>query len=115
MVTGDVDKPGVVFMGPSLRTLVHVLTVTDLAFRAASVVEVVRTNPDGTQDNYFLHARRMLRRKEPDFFLQDNDQVFVYRAAWRTGAQVISDIFQFGVTASTGVDTTYNPNDDNNN
>ena len=115
MVTGDVERPGVVFMGPSLRTLVHVLTVTDLAFRAASVVEVVRTNPDGTQDNYFLHARRMLRRKEPDFYLQDNDQVFVYRAGWRTAAQVISDFFQFGVKVTTGVSGVYDPTDNNNN
>lgn len=111
MVVGDVRSPGVKVLGPSVRTLVHVLTVSGRpAFEAASVVEVVRTNPDGTQESYFLHARRMLRRREPDFFMQDNDQIFVYRAGWRTGAKIITDIFTFGVGASARVTTGYELN-----
>lgn len=107
-ILGDVGRPRVVFLGPSLRTLAHVLTeVGGLDFQAANEVEVVRTLADGTQESYFLDARRVLRRKDRDFVLRDNDQVFVYRSNWRTFLGILGQVF--GASARTGVNATYNP------
>lgn len=107
-VHGDVRGPRAVFLGPGIRTLAQVITETGgLRYRAASRVEIVRANPDGTTSSYFKNARRVMSRKEADFQLQDNDQVFVYRHPWRNVLSTIGDIFR--ATATTGVNATYSP------
>jgi len=108
MVTGNVHRPRVVFLGPSLRTVVHALTECGgMQYRAANKIEVVRTLADGSAESYFLDGRRMMRRKDRDFMLQNGDQVFVYRDNWRTFVGLLGSIFSAGV--NTGVSATYSP------
>lgn len=107
-VHGQVTNPRVIFLGPSLRTVVQVLTECGgLKYKAASRIEVVRANPDGTTASYFMHSRNMLNRKIEDFTLQDNDQVFVYKNTWRTLVDGAMGLFR--ATATTGINATYNP------
>ncbi len=108
MVQGPVNNPGVVFLGPSLRTLTQVLTEKGgLRYGAASRVEVVRTPPRGEPVSYFLNARRMLKRHQADFLLQDGDQIFVYVHPTRMFLENASKIFRSSINA--GASATYNP------
>ncbi len=108
MVQGSVKSPGVVFLGPSLRTLTQVLTEKGgMRYGAASRVEVVRTPPRGEPVSYFLNGRRMLARNQADFLLQDGDQVFVYPHPVRTFVEAASKIFRSSINA--GASATYNP------
>src|SRR5690606_37686128 len=78
-VMGRVGEPGVVFMGPSIRTLGHALSARGgMRYGAASRVEVVRMDEDGNPATYFFDARSIMKRKQEDFLLRDGDQVFVY-------------------------------------
>lgn len=108
MIQGKVQAPGVVFLGPSLRTVTQVITERGgLQYSAASTIEVVRTDTNGGQVSYFLDARDMMSRKSEDFLLQDNDQIFVYRHPVRSALQWFGNIFK--ASASTGINATYNP------
>ncbi len=108
MVHGDVKKAGVVFLGPSLRTLGQVLTERGgLQYRASSHIEVVRTLPDGRQVGWFVNGRDILARRTEDILLVDNDQVFVYRHPIRNVLDSIGNIFSASV--NTGISGTYNP------
>jgi polysaccharide export outer membrane protein len=107
-INGNVRNPRVVFLGPSLRTLVQVITETGgLDFKARSIAEVVRTHPNGSTESYFVNVRDMMRRKQPDLVLEDNDQIFIYKSNWRTFAAILGDVFASGTRA--GVNATYNP------
>ncbi|MCC6547642.1 polysaccharide export protein [Candidatus Sumerlaeota bacterium] len=108
MVQGPVMSPGVVFLGPSIRTLTQALTEKGgLRFGAASRVEVVRTPARGEPVSYFLNSRRMLRRHQADFLLQDGDQIFVYVHPTRMFLENASKIFRSSINA--GASATYNP------
>jgi polysaccharide export outer membrane protein len=107
-VNGNVVGPRVVFLGPSLRTFVQVVTETGgLDFKAASIAEVVRTHPDGSTESYFVNARHLMRRKAPDFVLEDNDQMFIYKSNWRTFASILGDLW--GRSVRVGANATYSP------
>lgn len=108
IIQGRVKTPGVVFLGPSLRTVSQVITERGgLRFGAASTVEVVRTNPDGSSVAYFLDSRKIMKRKTEDLYLQDNDQIFVHTHPVRATLEFLGQIFR--ATAATGVNATYNP------
>ncbi len=105
---GHLKTPRVVFLGPSLRTVVQVITECGgMKYKAASRIEVVRMNPDGTTVSFFMHSRKMLNREIEDFVLQDNDQIFVYKNTWRTVVDTVLSFFK--ATATTGVNATYSP------
>ena len=107
-VHGQVTTPRVVFLGPSLRTVIQVVTECGgLKYKAASRIEVVRTNADGSTVSFFMHVRKMLRRDVEDFVLQDNDQIFIYKNTWRTVVDSALGIFKASV--NTGINTTYSP------
>jgi len=107
-VHGIVQNARVVFLGPSLRTVVQVLTeVGGLRYAAATRIELVRSYPDGTQKSFYMDARRMMRRADPDFMVQENDQIFVYRHTGRSIVAFIETIFRVGF--STGVNASYSP------
>lgn len=107
-VQGAVRNPGVVFLGPSLRNLSHVITEKGgMKYGAASRVEVVRSESGDEPISYFFSARRVLQRKDPDFILQDGDQVFVYRHGFRSFIESVGNIFRG--TISAGASATYNP------
>jgi protein involved in polysaccharide export with SLBB domain len=107
-VHGPVRTPRVVFLGPGLRTISQVMTECGgMRFKAASRVEVVRNNADGTTTSYFMNARRIMKREQPDFILEDNDQVFAFSHPVRSTFDTIGSIFKG--TASAGVNATYNP------
>lgn len=107
-VQGSVRNPGVVFLGPSLRNLSHVLTEKGgMKYGAANRVEIVRTESGEEPISYFFHARRVLAREEPDFILQDGDQVYVYRHGFRSFLESLGNIFRG--TISAGASATYNP------
>ncbi|MEO8377712.1 MAG: hypothetical protein ABI579_08570, partial [Candidatus Sumerlaeota bacterium] len=107
-VHGKVVNPRVVFLGPSLRTVVQVITECGgLQYKAASRIELVRTNSDGSTVSFFMNSRKMLRRDVEDFVLQDNDQLFVYKNTWRTVVDSAISIFRASV--NTGINTTYSP------
>jgi polysaccharide export outer membrane protein len=106
IVHGRVAHPGVTFLGPSLRTLAQVITERGrLRYSAASIVEIVRTYPDGTQESFYEHVRRVQRRDDPDFLMQDGDQVFIFTHPARDVLEFIGNIFRAGV--STGYNATY--------
>jgi hypothetical protein len=54
-----------------------------------------------------MDARRMIRRADPDFMVQENDQIFVYRHTGRSIVAFIETIFRVGF--STGVNASYSP------
>lgn len=108
IVSGHVKRQGVIFLGPSLRTLAHVLTESGgMRFGAASRVEIVRSRADGEPVSYFMSGRRVLDRKQQDFLLQDGDQIFVFRHPVRYPVEWISNIFRGSIQA--GANATYNP------
>lgn len=108
IVHGPVKQAKVVFLGPSLRTVAQVLTECGgLKFEATSRIEVVRPQPDGIPISYFMDARDILAREEPDFMLRDNDSVFVYEGPVRKTLAAIGSIFS--TTVGAGVSATYNP------
>jgi len=108
IVHGRAKNPGVKFMGPSLRTLAAVITEAgSLRYSAASRVEVVRTYPDGSQESFFLNARKIRRRTQEDFMMQDGDQVFIYTLPTRDVLEFFGNIFRAGADA--GVSATYAP------
>lgn len=108
MVQGYVNQPGIVFLGPSARTLSQVIVERrGMRFGGASRAEVVRTYADGSQESFFLNIRRIMNRKDRDFFLRDNDQVFVFRHPFRAPLEAFFNIFR--ATVNTGASATYNP------
>lgn len=107
VVHGHAKRPRVVFLGPGLRTLSQVLTETGgLRFRAASRVEIVRRSPDG-DESFYVNARRIMKRRDQDFQLRDNDQIYIYSTSVRAFFDSLASIFS--ATASTGVNATYSP------
>lgn len=114
-VMGLVRQPKAIYLGPSVRTLAHVLTdAGGLRFKADNHVEIVRTNPDGTQESHYIDARAVFRRDEPDFMMKENDQVFVYSNPWLSVWDFFGQVFK--PVFSTGVNATYDPiNKDSNN
>ena len=108
IVMGHINNPGVTYLGPSLHTLAHVITERGgLKYGADSDLEIVRSFEDGSQESYFIDARKILGRKEPDFLLKDGDQIFVYKHPVRYPLEIIGSIFS--TTATTGVNATYSP------
>ncbi|MBI1290694.1 hypothetical protein GC173_05565 [bacterium] len=108
IVHGRIRNPGVVFLGPSVRTLLQVVTERGrLRYSGGSVVEVVRSYPDGRQESFFHNVRRIQLRKDEDFYLQDGDQVFVYTIPGRDFLEFLGNIFR--ASANTGLNATYAP------
>ena len=108
IATGWIQRPGVVFLGPSLRTLGHVMEERGtIRFGAGSKVEIVRTHPDGTQESYFVDARDIRSRQSEDFFLQDGDQVHFSRNGPRSWIEAISKFLKTGAEGAVGA--TYAP------
>lgn len=107
-VVGNAKRARVVFLGPSVRTFSQVMTeVGGLEYKASTHAEIVRTNPDGTQEFMFIRARDIMRRRAPDIVMQDGDQIFIYRSIHRTILDALGSIFK--VTAGGGVSATYSP------
>ncbi|MBI5154164.1 polysaccharide export protein [Candidatus Poribacteria bacterium] len=107
-VLGPVDNPGVVFLGPSIQTLDHVLSARGgLAYRASSRVEVIRMDETGNPVTYFFDARDISRRKAEDFMLRDGDQVYCFTHPGRAVIGFFADLFRSSTRA--GVNATYNP------
>lgn len=107
-VIGQTRTPRVVFLGPGLRTVSSVLTEAGgLKYKAASRIEVVRTHPNGELESFNMNARDILTRRERDFVLRDNDQIYVYTNNWRAVLDIFGNIFR--ASANTGVNATYSP------
>lgn len=107
-VHGPVKTPKVVFIGPGLRTVAQIITECGgMRYRAGSRIELVRRGEDGSTESIFLNARRIMKRQDPDFYLQDNDQVFVYSHPTRTVLDALGAVFS--ASANTGVNATYSP------
>lgn len=108
IVHGRIRNPGVVFLGPSVRTLLQVVTERGrLRYSASSRVEIFRTYPDGTQKSTYHHVRRIQRREDQDVFLEDGDQIFVYTVPGRDFLEFLGNIFR--ASANTGLNATYAP------
>ncbi len=108
IVHGRAMNRGVVFMGPSVRTLGSVLTEQGgLRYSASSRTEIVRTFEDGSQETFFLNMRQIQRRDDVDFYLQDGDQIFIYINPVRDVMEWFGRIFGAGVR--TGASMTYRP------
>jgi polysaccharide export outer membrane protein len=107
-VHGRVRYEGVVFLGPSLRTVTQVVGERGgLRIGAASIVEVVRHNPGEDPVSYYFDIRDQMIRREPDFLLQDGDQIFVYSNPWRVVLEYLDGIMRTSISA--GASATYNP------
>lgn len=107
-VHGPFKNPRVVFLGPGLRTVVQVMTECGgLRFKGASRIEIVRNNADGSTTSFYMNARKMRERKEPDFILEDNDQIFAFNHPVRSAFDVVGSIFKGA--SSAGVNATYSP------
>lgn len=107
-VHGRVEEPGVVFLGPSLRTVTQAIAERGgNRIGAESVVEVVRQAPGEDPESFYLNMRRMQLRKEQDFLLRDGDEIFVYTHFGRAVLEFINAIFQTSIRA--GASATYNP------
>lgn len=109
IVMGHLKDPGVVFLGPSVRNLSHAITERrGMRWGGASRVEIVREDREaGEQVSYFRNIRKIMKRDEPDFVLQDNDQVFVHRHPIRAPLEAFANIFRASVSG--GASATYNP------
>ncbi len=108
IVHGRAQNRGVVFMGPSVRTLTGVITEKGgLRYSAGSRAEVVRTYEDGSQETFFINMRRILRRDDVDFYMQDGDEVYIYVNPVRDVMEWFGNIFGAGIR--TGASMTYAP------
>lgn len=108
IVYGRATQPGVVFLGPSVRTVAQVLTEAGgLRLGAKSRIEIVRRNPEGERQTFAVNARKILTRRELDFMLMDGDEIWVYDEWWRVGMELLNDMIRRGTRA--GVSATYNP------
>ncbi|MCB2155216.1 polysaccharide export protein [bacterium] len=107
-VLGRVDKPGVVFLGPSVRTINHVISARGgMRYGAASYVEIVRMDEDGNPTSYYVNARRTAKRSEPDFLVRDGDEIYVYTHPFRAVCEYLGKVL--GATTKAGITATYNP------
>ncbi len=107
-VQGYFTQPRVVFLGPGLRLLSEVATETGgQKFKAASRVEIVRTRGDGSVESIFVDLRRIMKRKDPDIYLEDNDKIVAYLHPGRATLDALFSIFR--ASAQTGVNATYTP------
>lgn len=108
IVHGRVSQPGITFMGPNLRVLSAVITEAGgLRYSASSRAEIVRTYADGSQETFFLNMRRILRRSDVDFYMQDGDQVFTYVHPVRDVLEWLGNLF--GASIGFSARQTYNP------
>ncbi len=108
MVHGRVNKPGVVYLGPSVRTVSEVLeTAGDLKFGAKSEIAVLRTSPTGQTQSYYMNGRRMMHQTARDFTLEDGDKIWVYNHPGRMVLEYLGNFLQRGTSA--GLQATYNP------
>jgi len=108
-VVGRVGAPGVAFLGPSVATVTQVATeMGGMRYSAANRIHIVRPNmEDGTMTTYTVDARNMLGRREPDFYIQDGDQLFFYGHRLRAVGEWLGDLFRGSLTA--GANATYQP------
>ncbi len=107
-VQGYFGNPRVVFLGPGLRLLSEVATETGgLKFKAASRVEIIRTDDDGSVESIFVDLRRVMKRKDPDIYMEDNDKIVSYLHPRRAVLDSFYSIFR--ASATTGVSATYSP------
>lgn len=107
-VIGRVGGPGVAFLGPSVSSTTQVLTeMGGMRFSADSRIHVVRPAGDGTFVTYTINGRRMLSRREPDFYIHDGDQLFVFGTRLRAVGEWLGDLFNASIR--TGANATYSP------
>lgn len=107
-VHGRVEEPGVVFMGPSLRTLTQAVAERGgLRIGAHSTVEVVRQMPGSSPRSHYINIRQLQKRRERDFLLRDGDEIFVYTHFGRATLEFLNAVFQTSVRA--GASATYSP------
>ncbi len=107
-VQGRMDRAGIIFLGPSMRTVGQVLTQAGkLKFGARSVVQINRPNVDGSRQSYFLNARHIAKRTAPDFYVQDGDEIFVDSHWFRVSLEFFGNMLSRGTRA--GLNASYNP------
>lgn len=100
IVKGTVNQPGVGYLGPSVQTVTDVISERGgLRFSAKSNVDLVRYAESNDPQVFYLNVRDMLNRREPDFFVEDGDQIIVYRSGPRAVAGWILEIFHGGSKA----------------
>lgn len=100
IVKGTVLRPGVGYLGPSVQTVTDVITERGgLRFSAKSNIDVVRLTDSSEPQIFRLDIRDMLARRKPDFFVEDGDQIVVYRSRPRAVAGWFLEIFHGGSKA----------------
>jgi len=106
---GRVERPGLVYLGPSVHTVAHVLTLSgDLRFGASSLVTVVREGAAGEPTETIVVNARMMRTREiPDLPLRDGDQLYVSTHPIRVIFEFIGSAINRGTQA--GLSATYSP------
>lgn len=107
-VIGRTGSPGIIFMGPSLRTLRQVLTQAgDMRYGAKSNVQIIRQSGEIQPEVYYLNGRRISKGISYDFVLQDGDQVIVETHPVRVVFEWFGNMLLRGTRA--GVSASYNP------
>lgn len=100
IVKGTVRQPGVGYLGPSVQTVTDVISERGgLRFSAKSNIDVVRLIDSPEPQVFRLDVRDMMARREPDFFVEDGDQIIVYRSRPRAIAGWFLEIFHGGSKA----------------
>jgi len=107
-VQGRVNKPGVIYLGPSVRTVTQVITQAGgLKFGASSWVQLERVMPDGKRKPFVMNARNMIERTAVDFVVEDNDQIVAFNQWFRICLEFIGQVLVKGTQA--GISASYNP------
>jgi polysaccharide export outer membrane protein len=107
-VQGRMSRPGIVFLGPSMRTVRQVMTQAGgLRFGASSIIQVVRPTSGGQRVSYYMNARQMANQTAYDFMLQDGDELYVDAHPFRVVLEYIGNMLARGTRA--GVSASYNP------
>ncbi|MBI1784143.1 polysaccharide export protein [Candidatus Sumerlaeota bacterium] len=106
-VRGTVDREGIIFLGPSMRTISQIVTQAGLRFGASSKIVVIRRFPDAPPQAYYMNVRRILDRTAYDFYLQDQDEVLVDGNPIRLTLEWLGGLVSRGTRA--GVQASYNP------
>lgn len=108
-VVGEVNKPGGFILHSKERiSVLQALALAEGLTRTAAKQNsvVIRTDENGQRSEILFDLGRVLKRKEPDIYLQPNDIVFIPNSATKTALiegvsaalRTISGVIIFGTT-----------------
>lgn len=97
IVKGRVQRPGVVQLGPSVRTVTDVLTAAGgMRFGADDNIDVIRAKTGADRKVYSMNGRDMMKRAAQDFYIEDGDELQIYDNNLRIASEWVGNLLSRG-------------------